>query len=285
MPMSPRLLRPIASGLHPEVQQWRNAVISGGGSASGSTLKAMSDFCRSIDAAGLRDRFYRLNLFCGNSDGSLAAVRRPLYRGPSSGGTQFGNVLDQNVNFVSGDYAETGSGGGLTSASGKYLRTGMGMNAMPNDAKTHMSVYLANCTNPSGNTYAIGVTGETAETWIAPFSTTVFRGRLLASGLIDVSYSSSAAGLLLISSLSTAAADIYGRRNNASPLNASSNGFTGRGSNDIPVCARLAVGAGYIQSTAGVFCGYSIGIDMSTTQSGLFYSIMQSFQTALGRQV
>lgn len=73
MPMSPRLLRPRAGGgFHPEAQDWRNRVITNGGTVSGSTLTAVSNFCRSIDAAGLRDRFYRLNLFCGTG---LSAAR------------------------------------------------------------------------------------------------------------------------------------------------------------------------------------------------------------------
>jgi hypothetical protein len=280
--MNPRLLRPTTS-LHPDAGDWANRVRANGGTVSGSTLNAVSRFCRNIDAAGIRDRFYRLNLFCGNSDGSLNAVRTPLYRGPSRTGTQYGNALEQNVNFVSNDYAETGSGAGLTSASGKYLRTGMSMNAMPDDASTHLSVYLSNCTNPGGSVYAIGVTNETAETWISPFSTTNFRARVSGCAFFDTPYLSSAPGLLAVSSLNTSTG-AFGKRNNLSPVNGGTPGL-GRGTNDIPVCARLAVGAGYIQSTAGVFCGYSIGRGMSDTQIDTLYSIMQSFQTTLGRQV
>ena len=125
MPMNARLLRPIASGVHPEAAAWRSAVVANGGSVSASTMKAVSKFCGDIDAAGIRDRFYRLNLFCGNSDASLIAPRVPLYRGPSRTGTQYGNALDTNVNFVQGDYAETGASGGLKgNGTSKYLDTG-----------------------------------------------------------------------------------------------------------------------------------------------------------------
>jgi hypothetical protein len=64
MPMNPRLLRP-RSTIHPEAADWANRVRANGGSVSGSTLTAVSRFCASISAAGIRDRFYRLNLFCG----------------------------------------------------------------------------------------------------------------------------------------------------------------------------------------------------------------------------
>ena len=62
MPMNARLLRPIASGVHPEAAAWRSAVVANGGSVSASTLKAVADFCKAIDAAGIRDKLYRVNL-------------------------------------------------------------------------------------------------------------------------------------------------------------------------------------------------------------------------------
>ncbi len=129
--------------LHPEAVAWRDAVVDNGGSVSGATLAAVSDFCTAIDAAGIRDRFYRLNLFCGNSDASLVAPRVPLYRGPSLAGTQYGNALDTNNNFVQGDYAETGvSGGLLGNGSSKYLATGLASDSLPSILSAHMAVYM-----------------------------------------------------------------------------------------------------------------------------------------------
>ena len=123
MPMSPRLLRPRASGVHPEAASWRTRVVANGGSVSAATMQAVDRFCRSIDGAGIRDRFYRLNLFCG---GNLNAVLVPLYRGPSRTGAQFGNTTDTNNGpFVSGDYSE--SSGLKGNGSSKYLETGVAM--------------------------------------------------------------------------------------------------------------------------------------------------------------
>jgi len=138
MPMSPRLLRPRASGVHPEAASWRTRVVANGGSVSATTMRAVDAFCRAIDAAGIRDRFFRLNLFCGNSDSTLAAVRTPLYRGQSLTGTQFGNTIDTNNNFVAGDYSEASSlkGNGST----KSLLSGF----LPGDtgAGLHLAVSL-----------------------------------------------------------------------------------------------------------------------------------------------
>jgi len=114
---------------HPEALGWQARVVANGGSVSAATLKAVSDFCVRVDTAGVRDRILRLNLLCGNG---LSACLVPLYRGTSLGGTQLGNTTDTNVNFVTGDYAESQ---GLTATSaGKVLRTGLLSSSMPANA-------------------------------------------------------------------------------------------------------------------------------------------------------
>jgi hypothetical protein len=109
--------------IHHDALDWVRRVVANGGSCSQSTLRAVSAFCDSIDRAGIRDRFYRVNLFCGNSDASLAAVRTPLFRGQSLTGTQFGNTIDTNANFVAADYAE--NNGLLGNGTTKHLATGL----------------------------------------------------------------------------------------------------------------------------------------------------------------
>lgn len=123
-----------------DAQNWINRVYANGGTVSATTASAVNTFCESIDSAGIRDRFYRLNLFCGASNASLDAVRTPLYRGPSLSGTQFGNTTDTNNLFVAGDYAETGTTGGLKgNASTKYLDTGLAMTFLGTN-QVHMFV-------------------------------------------------------------------------------------------------------------------------------------------------
>jgi hypothetical protein len=139
--MSPRLLRPRASGtaVHPEAVDWATRVTANGGTVSSNTLAAVSTFCASIDAAGIRDRFYRLNLFCGDQ---LAAALVPLYRAESSTASARGNATDTNNNFVSGDFNNTGASAGLKgNASNKYLATGYLPNTLP-ATNTHLAVAL-----------------------------------------------------------------------------------------------------------------------------------------------
>ena len=153
MPMSPRLLRPVASGVHPEAAAWRSAVVANGGSVSATTMRAVSKFCADIDAAGIRDRFYRLNLFCGTG---LNAALVPLYRGQSRTGTQFGNTTETNNGpFVSGDYSETsGLFPGATNAT-KWLNTGFPGNTITTSG-LHFGVGILAAGTQSGNRDVIG---------------------------------------------------------------------------------------------------------------------------------
>ncbi len=125
--------------LHHEALDWASRVVTNGGQVSQVTLSAVSRLCRDIEQAGIRNRFYRVGLFAGTG---LNACLVPLYRGPTTGGTQYGNATDTNNNFVSGDYAETGASGGLKgNGSSKYLNTGLTPNAIPSLATGHLAVY------------------------------------------------------------------------------------------------------------------------------------------------
>lgn len=127
-------------GLHPDARDWAARVTTNGGSVSAATLSAVSTFCAAISAAGIRDRFYRLNLFCGNSDSSLNAVRTPLYRGPTLTGTQLGNATDTNNSFVAADYSE---GTGLKgNGSTKFLNTGLTASTLPDSKSRHLAFYM-----------------------------------------------------------------------------------------------------------------------------------------------
>jgi hypothetical protein len=75
-----RALRPQAANA--DAQDWIDRVYANGGTVSTSTANAVSTFCDAIDAAGIRDRFYRMGIFAGSN---LNAALVPLYRGPKRG--------------------------------------------------------------------------------------------------------------------------------------------------------------------------------------------------------
>jgi hypothetical protein len=241
-------------------------------------MTAVTTFCRAIDSAGLRDRFYRLSLMAG--DGLLAALV-PLYRGPSRTGTQYGNTADTNVNFVSGDYTLAS---GLTgNGSNKYLQTGVSSSAWitGGNVQSHLAVYKRTSVNSgallsarsstlvnnwelgaggnvlggSGGSFAIptphdsliGVT-RTASTAIVAFRRTVLSAENTVSGTVTGT------------SIPFA---VFARNDQATDINAYS---TALFSNQ-------------------TLAAYSIGAGLSVAQIALYDAAMQAFQTALGRNV
>jgi len=143
-----------------DAQDWLNRVYLAGSTVSPGTAAAVNNFCNAIDAAGIRDRFYRLNLFCGDN---LTACLVPLYRGPALTATQLGNATDTNVNFSSADYVESGSGGGLLgNGSSKYLQTGIAPSAwVALNLGSHLSVYKRTPVN-SGALLGAGIRAAAA---------------------------------------------------------------------------------------------------------------------------
>lgn len=295
MPMSPRLLRPRQT-IHPEAADWANRVRTNGGTVSGTTLSAVDRFVKAIHAAGIRDRFYRLNLFCGNSDASLNAVRTPLYRGPSLEGTQFGNATDTNVNFVQGDYAETGASGGLTgNGSTKYLTTGLTTAALPSLATGHLAAYAMTgfsaasayglvasfASGFSGANYygieanAGNVSGTMSGSWGSGFS-----GRLQVT-----SANGAGIGFVATSRLGSQDNRVY---RNGSQIGSTQTTLTTLAANDgggFSVFASMAQ-TGSISFAAAVrLGGYSIGGGLSAAEMAFYNTAIQAFQTALGRQV
>jgi hypothetical protein len=283
--MSPRLLRPVASAFHPEAQVWRNAVVGGGGSVSTATLKAVSDFCKAIDQAGIRSKFRRLNLFCGTSDASLVAVRTPLYLGESRTGTQYGNALDTNVNFVEGDYAETGASGGLLgNGTSKYLNTGFNVDQLPGAANCHLASYIRGTQDIASARTLVGVlfNGITDRFRLFLFSSVATT--YAANG--DLGKTSSATigsrlnangGLLLVSRTSTTSNTLY---DDAVSI-ATNTTLTAETTGAAPffVFARN----GPVEYYNGRMAGYSIGAGLSGAEATSYYNAMNTFQTALSR--
>lgn len=282
MPMNPRLLRPLASNFHPEAQVWRNAVIANGGSVSPSTLKAVSDFCRSIDTAGIRSKFRRLNLMCGTSDASLVAVRVPLYRGESRTGTQYGNTLDTNVNFVQGDYAENT---GLTGdGSSKYLNTGFNVDQLPGAANCHLASYIRGTQNIASARTLIGTLFNGVADRYRIFLNTSTAGNYTAASELGVGTQATvggrpnaSGGLIVSTRTSTTSLTIYDDAASIATNTSSTAAVTGAA--PFFVFARN----GPTEYYNGIMAGYSIGAGLSGAEVTSYYNALNTFQAALGR--
>lgn len=274
MPMNPKLLRPRT--FHPEATAWRSAVIANSGTVSATTMRAVSNFCTAISAAGIRDRFSRLNLFCGTG---LSAALVPLYRGQSPSGTQYGNTSDTNSNFVSDDYVEKGASGGLKgNGTNKRLDTGL-YGATLSPGNRHVSAYeIINATT----TYSMSVISGTAlatQHGIGPWTNSItyaYRTFNAVGGNITIT---KATGHLLGSDTSASASVLY--RNGSSA--ASTSGQTAGGSGDTTYS--ILDGSSFGEGSEATLGGYSIGLSMTAGQVSSFYTAMQAFQTALTRNV
>jgi len=271
-----------------DAQSWVNRVYANGGTVSSTTATAVNTFCNDIDAAGLRGRFYRLNLFCGTG---LAACLVPLYRGPSLGGTQYGGTTDTNNGpFVSSDYNETGSSGGLNgNGSTKYLATGLNpYSAGLAETDFHTAGYFKDAINASG--VFIGCVNSNATKGV------IFHPAYLTLGMY-VRFGGLSNSGIENGSLSARNGFLLGVRRpggvgfrNGSNINATSvttGSQAWASASDSPALFVFARNDAQATPTPMPFAGrcqaYSIGNSVTDQQAADFHTAMQSFQTALSR--
>ena len=261
---------------HIDVQMWQYL----GGSAGSTTISAMNTFCNSIDSAGLRTKFYRLNLFCGNN---LNSCLIPLYISTSWLSPNYGFLTDTNNNFDSNDYTETGASGGLLgNGSTKYLDTRLTLNEAGSIG--HVSCYHKGAMNTaSANVLIRGGDG---------------------TNTIGLDVQSSAQGGLIrgfwspanVASFSTNSGGHYVlTRRSSTDMVLYTNGSTTRGDSTTTTSVSFPLSSWSLYifalnnvGVASSLCptriqGYSVGASMTASEVGSFSTIMQTFQTSLGR--
>lgn len=284
--MSRRFMALSRPRVHHDALDWARRVVTNGGSVSQSTLRAVSTFCDAIDRAGIRSRFYRLNLLCGTG---LPACLVPLYRGQSLGGTQHGNATDTNNGaFVSSDYTETGASGGLqaSSNSSKYLATGfIPFSAGLSEQNYHNSGYFPAAL--STNAFFIGMQSNSGTSLFAP--------AFGAAGMY-VRFGGGSNSGLENATLSARSGHLLGQRSGGSGVGYR-NGININGTSVISGSSAFSSGqlaltvfASNANGTVGSYwsgrcCMYSVGSNFTDAQALAFYNAVQTFQTALGRQL
>lgn len=268
-----------------DADDWATRVTTNGGSVSASTMTAVYQFCLAIAAAGIRERFYRLNLFAGTG---LTSALVPLYRGPTRTGTQYGNTTDTNTNFVSGDYVETGSTGGLQGlrTATKRLETGVNGSTF-SGFNFHASAYeIAG----SDTTYDNSV-GAWAAASSAGFSmgtsdavtkyecSVVNNGMQLSQTAIAGHYIASQTGNrvgLLIGSGGQISTAYAGGANLISDWSSVTWG--------ISIYALQQSAGSFANYSSSRLGGYSFGLSLTAAQASAFYAAMEQFQAAMGRK-
>jgi hypothetical protein len=275
MPMNARLLRPLASGVHPEAADWRARVVANGGTVSGSTLQAVSRFCTSILSAGIRDRFYRLSLICGDN---LTAARVPLYRSTAFGGAILGSAIDANNSFSEGDYSITG---GIKCGTSRSLDTGLAPDSA-DYATGHLSVWIQR-TGTFGR-------GGLVSSWNTSFTNPAL--------WIEYASSASSANISWYREQTVSASGITGNHllvTRRSDIDQAWYQDGALGAQDTVSATTTAtssvpfhIGARRVGTSIQSFADenithYAIGRSMTASQITSFYNALNTFMTALGR--
>ena len=297
MPLSSKTTRPRT--FHHEALAWRTAVQNNGGSVRATTLRAVSNFCTAINDAGIRSKFLRLNLVCGND---LAAARTPLYRGASASGTQYGSTADTNIGpFTSADFSDaTGiTGNGISKAFDTTLTIGTLQTAGLDQDNCHASVY----TRGSNHGDVFGG-GDSANYWgIGNY------GILLSAGengwWQEDAFSGSNDGRR-VTSTDSSAGHKYGQEyalsmqywtnglNSSGGVNSGwPNGYNEGDETPIYFCGRWESFPNFEDTpvispyyASGSLAAYSVGTPLGgETSIARFYKAMQAFQTEMRRNV
>jgi hypothetical protein len=269
-----------------DAQDWVNRVYANGGTVSSTTASAVNTFCNAIEAAGIRDRFYRLNLFCGTG---LTACLVPLYRGQSLGGTQGGHTADSNIGpFVTGDYAESA---GLTSDGiSKHLRIGTLSSVFQGIPATgHMSVWSG--PNSQSNKRAMGVFDlavQAGQSYPMSYNLQRSAGNSAFGRPVLAPLPVSTSVMLTINRASTTSVTLY---QNTTIAGSSTTESINR---DIPGADITVFGASYYNWTnnsfahgyevpAATYSSYSCGLSLTASQLSDYYNALVAFRTAMGR--
>jgi hypothetical protein len=266
-----------------DAQDWIARVYVNGGSVTQATADSVSAFCDSINSvSGLRECFYRLNLFCGTG---LNACLVPLYRGPSRVGTQYGGTIDTNIGpFLPENYNETGVSGGLTgNGSTRYLQTGLSSSAFitGGNVRSHLAVYKRTSTNS-------GVLLSARSTTLSKSWEFGAGGNLLGGDTGSFAVPSTHDSLIGVTR--TTSTDLVAFRGTSlASGNAASASVTGT-SIPFAVFARNDQSTDTNAYTPNLFsnqtlAAYSIGMGLDATQIAAYSTAMQAFQTALTRNV
>jgi hypothetical protein len=270
-----------------DAQSWINRVYANGGTVSTSTATAVNDFCNAIDSAGLRDRFYRLNLFAGTG---LASALVPLYRGPSLGGTQFGGATDTNSNFVAGDYSETSGLKG--NGSNKHLLTGL----LPGDMGGPLHQAFSIQSDATVNDFVMGCDNAFDAGWTSCVTDlpSVAMAAGGAAGLRArgaLSSNQGAVGATILTSSSVVRYVATSPRTSGSGLSMYQNGTLSETRS--PTYAthpafQIAVFGGNRKGTVVArsrarLSSYSIGLDITAGQAAAYNAALVDFLAAIGR--
>lgn len=274
---SPILLVAIGD-YEPETSAWITRTEAVGGTIPTATKDAVDAFVVACKAAGIFTKFRRLNLFCGSN---LTACMSPLVN-------TSGSTMDGSSGFSSGHYSE---GSGLVGGSGRSISTGLIPNTTVNYNNWHLAFYVTNSAAVLGGDMGCGghPSGNIQFRTIARYGN--YGGTEIGSIVCAGDYNNGAnqnfqtygvaitGGLMLVSRTSSSSMRV---RNTSGSVNAV-NSLPYSGVQALPTNSFNVMTDGFNQYTGNTSGGYSVGLALNDTEGADFCSIMETFQTAMGR--
>lgn len=155
---------------NPETRNYWDRVVANGGTISAASIDAVEKFLQDCKNALIWNKLLEVGPFAGSN--LNAALVKLVYPAGAAG------VLT-NVNFVAGDYNESGSNGGLAGdGTTKYLNTGFNAATwLPDNA--HLSCYLREDIVAAGNRALLGTLTSTDQYWLGALNPAIgVNGRL-----------------------------------------------------------------------------------------------------------
>lgn len=262
---------------------WRNRVISNGGTVPDEIFAAHNIFANVLSGAGLTSKIYRLNTFSGDSFSSALV---PFIN-------TVGNAKDTNNGFVSGDWSQTGGLKG--NGTSKELRTGV-LDTQVSVSNLSLAFFGKNFEQTNTNRTAIGTLlgGSGASIYLAvrrPFTTP-------APGF-SCSQSNDAPLVREVQfSVGRSSGFLAGSAIGLGPMSGYYNGEvdstqadgtvriapTTPSSRDFYIFSRnFGAGAPFDTATAANGFGYVIAQGLTATEIRALYSAMHNLFTTLGR--
>lgn len=268
-----------------DAQDWINRVYAWNGTVSSSTAAAVNQFCDDIDygvgGVSIRDKFYRLNLFCGSN---INAALVPLYRSAAFGGSPLGNAIDTNNAFTTTDYNETsGLGPQATSSTTKYLDTGFAGTSF--GATRHVGVFIPAPGYTASNSHSyLGSSGASAVNHIGIL---LQDNGICAIDSAGGSYNATNATYLLtaghyVGNTPSGAFTLRRTWRNGVAIGSGADVAATAASSTMYVFAENRNGT-VARRTANGMYGYHFGLDMTSAQAEALRSAFNTFATAIGR--
>jgi hypothetical protein len=283
IPISPQLLKKMnilkslnyipIKRYNPETLDFRDRILANGGAISDSSVDAIEKFVQDCKNALLWDKLLEVAPFLGTN--LNAALVKLVYPAGAPG-------VITNVNFVSGDYAETGANGGLLGdGATKYLNTGFNAQSyLPDNA--HLSFYLREDVGAAGNRGLLGAINGTDQYWL---------GSLTPASQVNVRLGQTASATL---AASLSKGFYIGTRTGASQLRLYKNGVLAATDGSTVVHARPNLNLYAFGWNAGGAAGghvpgrgsfYSVGQALNGTEASALNDAVQTLQRNLNRDI